>query len=237
MEKKKWHRVYLFILSSKYINRNYCGKTVEMPSMYSKDKYDLAGFAVGIVERKELLPKELSVGDVVFGLASSGIHSNGFSLIRYLIEKNHLSYEMKAPFNPKISLYESLLTPTRIYVKSCLKIIQEGGVKAIAHITGGGLKENIPRIIINSSVAVEIDLSTWNLPPIFQWLKNLGNIETEEFIKTFNCGIGMILIISIEKADIIENLLKDSGEIIYKIGKVIERENENIPIIFKNNWK
>jgi len=210
------------------------GETAEMPGMYEEGKYDLAGFAVGVVEREKMLPKTLVPGDLILGIASSGVHSNGFSLVRFLVDKSQLSYDSPAPFDPLQKLSEALLTPTRLYVKSLMKIIQHGFIKALAHITGGGLPGNVPRVF-GDSVAAEIDLSTWTLPPVFQWLAKTGNLAQEELLKTFNCGIGMVVVVSEKDVSEVEKLLSENEETFYRIGKVIPRKDKEI--VFKNDWK
>jgi len=210
------------------------GETAEMPGMYPEGKYDLAGFAVGIVERDQMLPTKLNEGDIVLGLASSGVHSNGYSLVRYLVEKSHLKFDSPAPFDPQLILSEVLLTPTRIYVKSLLPIIKKGLIKAMAHITGGGLPGNVPRVV-NDDVSIEIDLSSWQLPPIFQWMSKVGNLSKDELLKTFNCGIGMVIIVSKDQEVTVEKLLKESDETFYRIGKVTKRIQDQ-PILFKNEF-
>jgi len=210
------------------------GETAEMPGMYSNGRYDLAGFAVGIVERKHLLPKEICIGDIIIGLASSGIHSNGFSLVRHLVKKAQLSYNSPAPFDQKNKLAEALLIPTRIYVKSLLKLIHGGRIKALAHITGGGLPGNVPRIL-NSNVAAEIDLSCWNLPPVFHWLAEVGNLSQDELLNTFNVGIGMVVVVAPKDLNYVEHSLKESGETVLRIGITIPRFDREV--IFKNQIK
>lgn len=195
------------------------GETAEMPGMYQGADYDLAGFAVGAAERGTLLDgSKVQVGDVILGLASSGPHSNGYSLIRRLVSGEGHSYEDKAPF-ADCSLGETLLAPTKIYVKSCLAAVKAGYVKGLAHITGGGFLENIPRVMPEDTVA-EIDSSTWKLPPVFKWLQTQGNISTKEMARTFNCGIGMAVIVDPSHADEAEKLLSEAGETVHRIGEI-----------------
>jgi len=209
------------------------GETAEMPGMYSYGRYDLAGFAVGAVERNKVLPSKLNEGDIVIGLGSSGIHSNGFSLVRLLIENIGLEYNDLAPFDKSKTLAEVLLTPTKLYVKSCLPLIKKGYIKAMAHITGGGLIENIPRIL-NQNQAVLIDLSSWSLPPLFKWISEQGNICQDELIRTFNCGIGMVIITGSEFSNQVLKELSQTGESVYQIGKVILKTD--CSVMFENSW-
>jgi phosphoribosylformylglycinamidine cyclo-ligase len=198
------------------------GETAEMPGMYPPGKYDLAGFAVGAVERERVLDgSTAAVGDIVLGLASTGLHSNGFSLVRRIVEQSGLGYDAPAPFAPGQSLGEALLIPTRLYVKSCLAAIASGGVKALAHITGGGPLENIPRVL-PAGCAVEIDARAWTLPPVFAWLRREGGIAAPEMARTFNCGIGMIVIVSPDKLQNIKQILESNGETVEVIGRVVE---------------
>jgi len=201
------------------------GETAEMPGMYHGGDYDLAGFAVGAVEREDILPKpDVGAGDVILGLASSGPHSNGYSLIRRLVEVSGLRYGDKAPFAPDKSLGEALLTPTRIYVKPVLAALKaSAGIKALAHITGGGFLENIPRVLPAHTVA-EIDLAQIPCPKVFGWLRHVGNISEREMLRTFNCGIGMICVVTAESADEVTRLLKAQGEDVVTLGVIAERQ-------------
>jgi phosphoribosylformylglycinamidine cyclo-ligase len=197
------------------------GETAEMPGMYASGEYDLAGFAVGAAERERILDgSQVTIGDVVLGLASSGVHSNGFSLVRRIAEKSGVRYDSPAPFAPKQRLGDALLTPTRLYVKSCLAAIAAGGVHALAHITGGGLIENIPRVL-PKGCAVEIDAKAWPLPPVFAWLMRQGSVAAPEMARTFNCGIGMVLIVSPDKLQKLKQILTAAGETVYRIGRVV----------------
>src|SRR5437016_686327 len=177
------------------------GETAEMPGMYQGRDFDLAGFAVGAVERNAILPRnDLRPGDRILGLASSGLHSNGFSLVRRLSAEARMPLDFPAPFGPSISLGRALLAPTRIYVKPLLKAIRyPGGILAMAHITGGGFIDNIPRILPDG-VAARIDLSRIPMPPVFGWLASVGNLTHTEMLRTFNCGIGMVLVTAPERA-------------------------------------
>lgn len=199
------------------------GETAEMPGMYGKGDYDLAGFAVGAVERDRLLPREdIVVGDVVLGLASSGVHSNGFSLVRKIVEQEGLSYDAPAPFDPSKTLGAALLTPTRIYVRAMLEAIGADTVKAMAHITGGGLLENIPRVL-PEGVGVRIDARSWQAPRVFRWLAQAGKIDPREMARTFNCGIGMVVVVAPERAEEATRILSNAGETVYRIGKIEPR--------------
>jgi phosphoribosylamine--glycine ligase/phosphoribosylformylglycinamidine cyclo-ligase len=200
------------------------GETAEMPGMYQHGDYDLAGFTVGAAERTNLLPRmnEIVSGDIVLGIPSSGVHSNGYSLVRHLMNKNGIDYHSPCPFEPSKPVGHVLLTPTRIYVKQLLPLVQKQNVKAMAHITGGGLLENIPRVIPDS-VKVKLDASQWPLLPVFKWMKQLGNISPEELSRTFNCGIGMMLVVSPEKVEEVSDILRKQGETVYKIGNIVNK--------------
>ncbi len=196
------------------------GETAEMPGMYPAGDFDLAGFAVGAMERGTDLPKDVAVGDVLLGLASDGVHSNGYSLVRKLVEVSGLGWDADCPW-AEGSLGEVLLTPTRLYVKQALAAVRAGGVHALAHITGGGLTENLPRVLPEGCGAT-IDLSSWALPPVFKWMAEVGGIEEREMLKTFNCGIGMILSVSADRAEALKALLEGEGETVYTLGTVTE---------------
>ena len=196
------------------------GETAEMPGMYSEGDYDLAGFCVGAVERaKALTGTRVAHGDVILGLASSGVHSNGFSLVRRLIEVNGWKLDRPALFDQDRLLGEILLEPTRIYVKSLLPLVRQGRIGALAHITGGGLLENIPRVLPDGAHAV-IDADRWPLPRLFAFLQAGGAIEPDELARTFNCGIGMVAIVAPEDADEVAAGLEAAGETVYRIGRV-----------------
>ena len=205
------------------------GETAEMPGMYAKGDYDLAGFAVGAAERGTLLPaKNLSENDVILGLKSSGVHSNGFSLVRHIVNSSGLDWHAPAPFQQQQSLAEALLTPTRIYVRSILSVLREQqGIKALAHITGGGFPENIPRVLPNNLTA-EIDLSAITVPPVFSWLSKQGNIAAEEMLRTFNCGVGMIVVVDSATANSVEAALTKQGESVFRLGKLIKRDQKGV---------
>jgi phosphoribosylformylglycinamidine cyclo-ligase len=201
------------------------GETAEMPGLYREGDYDLGGFAVGAVERGQALTGErVAAGDVVLGLAASGIHSNGFSLVRRIVEAAGLSYADKAPFAPKRDLGSALLEPTRIYVRSCLAAVRSGRIKALAHITGGGLIENPPRVV-PEGLACEIDARSWALPPVFAWLMREGVIARAEMARVFNCGIGMVAVVAPEEAEPVSQLLTEQGERVFRIGRIQERRH------------
>lgn len=194
------------------------GETAEMPGMYANDDFDLAGFAVGAMERGCALPRDVSVGDKLIALRSSGVHSNGYSLVRHLVDASGLTWADQSPFSEG-TLGASLLAPTRLYVKQTLAALEAGGVHALTHITGGGLSENIPRAL-NEGQGISIDLHTWDLPPVFQWLMAQGGMEQAEMLKTFNCGLGMVLIVDPTQEASIIQCLKEMGEEPITIGHV-----------------
>jgi len=204
------------------------GETAEMPGLYKDGDYDLAGFAVGAAERGALLPRpDIRAGDAVIGLASSGIHSNGFSLVRRIVEASHLAFDAPAPFAPVMTLGAALLTPTKLYVRSCLRAIrQTGAVKALAHITGGGFTDNIPRVL-PKQLGVGIDLARLPVLPVFKWLAGQGNIAELELLRTFNCGIGMIAIVEADAIEVVTNVLTDAGESVTLLGEVIPAQDEH----------
>ena len=185
------------------------GETAEMAGMYAHGEYDLAGFSVGAVKRSEILPRNIIPGDVLIGLRSSGVHSNGYSLVRKCVERSGVQWDDPSPFRPGSTLGESLLTPTRIYVKALLPLIKQGLLKGLAHITGGGLLDNVPRILADDQVAaVDITASGWTLPPVFKWLQTVAKLPQSELLRTFNCGIGMVIVVSAEDATNVYELLK-----------------------------
>ena len=196
------------------------GETAEMPRMYHGEDFDLAGFSVGAIERGQELPLPTNIGDIIIGLSSNGIHSNGYSLVRKIVEKCGLQWSDEAPFENK-NLGDALLTPTKLYVKQCLELKNIEGVKAFAHITGGGLTENILRAL-GEGQGIKIDLSTWNLPPVFKWLSSAGSVNRDEMLKTFNCGIGMTVICSQASKDAVFSLLEKNGESPTLIGEVTD---------------
>lgn len=194
------------------------GETAEMPGMYPEGDFDLAGFAVGAMERGTALPAGVVEGDVLLGLASDGVHSNGYSLVRKIVELSGLGWDAESPFSEG-TLGEALLTPTRLYVKQSLAAVRAGGVHALAHITGGGLTENLPRVL-PEDLGADIDLNAWELPPVFKWMAEVGGIAEAEMLKTFNCGIGMILSVSADRADELVAILQDEGETVSRLGTV-----------------
>ncbi len=194
------------------------GETAEMPGMYSDGDFDLAGFAVGAMERGSDLPADVAEGDVLLGLASDGVHSNGYSLVRKLVEISGLGWDADCPWDDG-TLGAALLTPTRLYVTQALQAIWAGGVHALAHITGGGLTENLPRVLPDG-MGAEIDLNGWALPGTFQWLMQTGGMAEAEMLKTFNCGVGMILSVDADQADALTTLLEGAGETVIRMGHV-----------------
>ena len=208
------------------------GETAEMPGLYAKGEFDLAGFSVGAMERGTGLPdpeNPVTDGDVVIGLASSGVHSNGYSLVRKIIEKSGASLAAAAPFDATQTLGAALLTPTRIYVESCLAAVKNGGVRALAHITGGGLLENIPRVL-PEGLGVQLDGSNWKAAPVFAWLQDQGGVNEMEMARTFNCGIGMVAILRPDAAETVLENLKKAGEQVYRIGHVVADSGSHVHI-------
>ncbi len=194
------------------------GETAEMPGMYADGDFDLAGFAVGAMERGMALPAGVAEGDVLLGLSSSGVHSNGYSLVRKLVEVSGLGWDADCPWGEG-TLGEALLAPTRLYVKPALAAIAAGGVHAFAHITGGGLTENIPRILPKGGQAL-IDLDEWALPPVFDWLAETGKMDQAEMLKTFNCGIGMVIVVDAKSVREVTQALEEAGETVTQIGRI-----------------
>jgi phosphoribosylformylglycinamidine cyclo-ligase len=195
------------------------GETAEMPGMYAAGDYDLAGFCVGAVERSKVLTGDrVAAGDVILGLASSGVHSNGFSLVRRIIESRGLN--LRQDFDGR-TLGDALLEPTRIYVSSLLPLVREGSINAMAHITGGGLLENIPRVL-PEGLEARVDADAWKMPAIFRYLQDQGGIEPKEMVRTFNCGIGMAIVVSREDETEVFNSLHEAGETIYRLGAIVE---------------
>jgi phosphoribosylformylglycinamidine cyclo-ligase len=212
------------------------GETAEMPGMYAGEDYDLAGFAVGAVERDQVLTgRGVAEGDIVLGLASSGIHSNGFSLVRRVVARSGLDYAAPAPF-AKQSLGEALLVPTRLYVKSCLAAHRAGLIKGLAHITGGGFTDNIPRVLPDG-LGVAIDARAWSLPAVFRWLAKTGDIAPAELARTFNCGIGMVALVAAKDAEAAQQTLAAGGETVYRIGRVVRAGVERVAIDGVNTWR
>jgi phosphoribosylformylglycinamidine cyclo-ligase len=202
------------------------GETAEMPGLYAHGDYDLAGFAVGAAERGRLLPRDdINAGDVVFGLPSSGVHSNGFSLVRRIVAREGLAWDARAPFDQSRSLAEALLTPTRIYVKPLLMALQHTThIKALAHITGGGFPENLPRVL-PKGLGIALDLPAIPVLPVFRWVAKSGGIAETEMLRTFNCGIGMIVIAARDHADDVDAALSRAGETPIRIGEMYEADS------------
>jgi len=205
------------------------GETAEMPGLYARGDFDLAGFAVGAAERGTLLPRGgLKVGDVAIGLPSSGVHSNGFSLVRRIVERTGLAWDAPAPFAPGRTLAEALLTPTRLYVKPLLAALKHGdGVRALAHVTGGGFPDNLPRVLPDD-LAVDLDLSAFAPPAVFGWLKREGGVEDAEMLRTFNCGFGMVVFAAAEAEAAVSAALAAEGLQPTLIGRLIPRAGERV---------
>ena len=213
------------------------GETAEMPGMYQSQDYDLAGFSVGAVERGGILPSsDISEGDVLLGLTSSGVHSNGFSLVRKIIELAGLEWSDPAPFQQGDSIAKAFLEPTRIYVKPLLAAIREtGSVKAMAHITGGGFTENIPRVL-PKGIGAKLDLSQVSPPKVFGWLSKTGGVEQSEMLRTFNCGIGMVVVVAPDKAESVKAVLTENGETVVRLGELIGAEKSEVTYEGNISW-
>ena len=212
------------------------GETAEMPGMYAGDDYDLAGFAVGAAERGRLLPRgDLKPGDVLFGLPSSGVHSNGFSLVRRIVALTGLGWDAEAPFAPGRTLAQALLAPTRLYVKPLLAAIKAtDGIKALAHITGGGFPDNIPRVL-PEGLGVSLDLAAIPVPPVFGWLAKTGNVAEREMLRTFNCGVGMIVVAEAARAAEVEAALKGAGESPVRMGEVVAFSDDEERVAYRGH--
>jgi phosphoribosylformylglycinamidine cyclo-ligase len=210
------------------------GETAEMPGLYAHNDYDLAGFAVGAAERGHLLPRpDIQAGDVVLGLPSSGVHSNGFSLVRKIVERTGLSWDAPAPFAPHLTLAQALLIPTKLYVKPLLAALKNtSAIKGFAHITGGGFPDNIPRVLPDR-VAAKLNLTAFDVPPVFSWLAKEGQIAQAEMLRTFNCGIGMIVIVQAESADQVMNVLRAEGEAPVMLGQLIPASSTGERVVFE----
>jgi phosphoribosylaminoimidazole synthetase len=217
------------------------GETAEMPGLLGGTEYDAVGAAIGALDihgGKRLLPDTESMveGDVLLGLASSGVHSNGFSLVRRIIEKMHLAYSDTAPWDPENTVGVSLLTPTKIYVVPLLKPIGRDLIKGLAHITGGGLTENVPRML-PKNLSAKIDVSTWDRPEVFKWLQKAGNVNNKEISRTFNNGIGMVLVVSDVASGEVKKILEAEGETVYRIGKLTARgQDEGCILTNLESW-
>ncbi|QTL01967.1 phosphoribosylformylglycinamidine cyclo-ligase [Aquabacter sp. L1I39] len=203
------------------------GETAEMPGMYRDGDYDLAGFAVGAVERNALLPRpDVAPGDTILGLASAGVHSNGYSLVRRIAERSGLAWSDPAPFAPGQTLGAALLTPTRLYVKSVLHVVRgTGAVKALAHITGGGITENLPRVLPKRTIA-RIDLSKLEVPPVFKWLAATGGVDPMEMLRAFNCGIGMAVVVPQAAVARVSSAFTAAGETVFELGTIVSGEGD-----------
>jgi phosphoribosylformylglycinamidine cyclo-ligase len=205
------------------------GETAEMPGLYAKGDYDLAGFCVGAVERDQVMTGAgVGPGDVLLGLASSGVHSNGYSLVRRIVEGEGFGYGDAAPFAPGRTLGEALLEPTRIYVRPMLAAIRAGGVKAMAHITGSGIVGNLPRVLPQGVVA-KLDAGAWTLNPVFDWLRSIGRLSPGEMLNTFNCGLGMIVVVEAGRAAALADLLRAEGETVSVVGEIVAAPAPDAP--------
>ncbi len=208
------------------------GETAQMPGIYEPNVYDLAGFTVGVVDKSDLLPRKVNAGDVLIGLSSSGLHSNGFSLVRKVIDKNALSLDAAPPFaSSKKTLAAELLTPTTIYVKTVMPALNARLIEAMAHITGSGMPGNLPRVYANNLVA-SIDTSTWNPPAVFTWIHTAGPVASTEMLNTFNCGVGMILVVKPQNVDQVLKLLATSDVKAFRMGVMRERKGTEAQVEF-----
>lgn len=206
------------------------GETAEMPGMYEDGDYDLAGFSVGAAERDRLIDgRTITDGDIILGLASSGVHSNGYSLVRKIVELSGLVWDAPAPFDSEETLAGSLITPTRIYVRSCLAALKADLVKGLVHITGGGFYENLPRVLPNG-LGCALTRSSWPVLPVFDWLEKTGGVAPAEMHRTFNCGIGMAVFVSPENVDEATRILEEAGEQVFTIGQVVENDGTS-PVV------
>jgi len=203
------------------------GETAEMPGMYGKGDYDLAGFCVGVVEKQEIIDgSKVKPGDAMIAIASSGPHSNGYSLVRKIIEVSGADINQTFGSTDQ-TLGEALLAPTNIYVKAIHNLLPKYDIHAMAHITGGGLLENIPRVLPDNSQAI-VDTSSWQLPLVFQWLQDNGNVEINEMYRTFNCGVGMVLIVAADDAGAIINSLNQNGDTAWQLGNIVDGDSEQV---------
>lgn len=194
------------------------GETAEMPGMYHKGDFDLAGFSVGAMERGADLPRDVAEGDVLLGLASDGVHSNGYSLVRAIVDKSGLAWGDDCPW-AEGTLGAALLTPTRLYVKSALAAVHAHAAHALAHITGGGLTENLPRVLPDG-LGADINLNAWTLPPVFDWLAKTGGMDQAEMLKTFNAGIGMVVVVPADQLETAKSVLTEHGETVFELGHI-----------------
>jgi phosphoribosylformylglycinamidine cyclo-ligase len=214
------------------------GETAEMPDLYRAGDYDVAGFAVGAVERSELLPRaDIAVGDALLGIASSGVHSNGYSLVRAVVAKSGLTFDVPAPFDRAHTLGQALLTPTRIYVKSCLAALRATkAIKGLAHITGGGFTDNIPRVL-PEGLAAAIELASVPVLPVFRWLAAEGRIAEEEMLRTFNCGIGMIAVVDRDGVGAVTAALAGAGETVLELGRVVRAASGKPLVVYSGHLR
>lgn len=212
------------------------GETAEMPGLYRTGDYDLAGFAVGAVERNAILPRaDIRAGDIVLGLVSSGVHSNGYSLVRKIVQRTGLRWNAPAPFDPARELGAALLAPTRIYVRSCLAALRDTkAVKALAHITGGGFPDNIPRVL-PKGLGARLDLERVPVPPIFRWLADVGKVAEPEMLRTFNCGIGMVAVVAAGEADAVASALVREGETVVRMGEVVAMTPDTARVVYRGH--
>jgi phosphoribosylformylglycinamidine cyclo-ligase len=212
------------------------GETAEMPGLYRTGDYDLAGFAVGAVERNAILPRaDIRAGDIVLGLASSGVHSNGYSLVRKIVQRTGLRWNAAAPFDPARELGAALLEPTRIYVRSCLAALRDTkAIKALAHITGGGFPDNIPRVL-PKGLGARLDLERVPVPPIFRWLADVGTVAEPEMLRTFNCGIGMVAVVAAGEADAVASALVREGETVVRMGEVVAMTPDTARVVYRGH--
>ncbi|HET7257628.1 MAG TPA: phosphoribosylformylglycinamidine cyclo-ligase [Xanthobacteraceae bacterium] len=212
------------------------GETAEMPGLYRTGDYDLAGFAVGAVERNAILPRaDIRAGDIVLGLVSSGVHSNGYSLVRKIVQRTGLRWNAPAPFDPARELGAALLAPTRIYVRSCLAALRDTkAIKALAHITGGGFPDNIPRVL-PKGLGARLDLERVPVPPIFRWLADVGKVAEPEMLRTFNCGIGMVAVVAAGEADAVASALVREGETVVRMGEVVAMTPDTARVVYRGH--
>ncbi|AHC73897.1 phosphoribosylformylglycinamidine cyclo-ligase [Candidatus Endolissoclinum faulkneri L5] len=204
------------------------GETAEMPGMYHEGDYELVGFAVGAVKRFQLLErKKIKAGDIVLGLKSSGLHSNGYSLVHQVMERTGITWKQKAPFEDSKTIAESLLAPTKIYVKACLAALATNAVQGFVHITGGGLLENPPRIF-DKNLALRLDLTSWTTPRVFTWIAKEGKIDKREMLRTFNCGLGMLVLVRPSDVDTVQSILNTHGENSLRVGFIEQRSEESV---------
>lgn len=213
------------------------GETAEMPGMYQPGDYDAAGAAIGAVERSQLLPRHcaMKTGDVLVGVASNGVHSNGYSLIRKIVERQGLQYTDSAPWNTTSTVGDELLIPTRIYVKPVIKLVKKNLVKGLSHITGGGLTDNVPRML-PLSLAAEVDVSAWEMPALFKWFKSVGGLSAKECARTWNTGLGLVLVVAAEDQEAVLASLAQDGERAFVVGKLVQRTAEGCVLSKLEVW-